>query len=619
MHIIHHFNNKRVDEHTNKDVGFLITNKKGNYLSLGEENITHMQGLFYFDHKNWELYKTIENISLDKEMTAVKNNMYNVQRLYREGAEESFNLFNNSMVYSVKNYTGELFLELDFRAMFDYDDKGRIYTITKEEDDLIIVRYDKYTDNSLSVLDKTRFLVIKGAKNYNEVKKWVKKHYHYDARRKSKSEFYVFKALSISVDKHLNLVFSFSDDKEKAKRHAQMVYASKEYLFSSFRKYMGHTFTSRSLPLNIAMKALDDLVVSFEGEERKVGVLAGLPWFYQLWARDELVSLKALLLQHKYYLAKSILFKYLDRISTDGLVPNVLPAREGDMKSIDAVGWLFLRIMDYVRVLLRKRILSEHLSVSDLIKIKRQLEKAIQGLAHSHSTNGLIINNEQETWMDTKPAQRRGACIEVQALFLSMISLHNYLAGINRSKPIFKGLEKEVRQRVKAEFFKDGMLYDSVYNDNPNNNYNNNSNVRPNVFLAYYIYPSLLSKKEWKQVFDEALKALWLDWGGLSSLTHTNHLFKSEYTGLDDASYHNGDSWYYINNYAAIAMHRLDRKHYSKYIKRILEASKEEMLFSGFIGCCAEISSAKKMRSEGCPSQAWSSASFVELLHELHR
>jgi glycogen debranching enzyme len=195
--------------------------------------------------------------------------------------------------------------------------------------------------------------------------------------------------------------------------------------------------------------------------------------------------------------------------------------------------------------------------------------------------------------MDTKPANRKGACIEVQALFLSMIELHNYIASITKSKKMFKGIEKEYKDKVREAFFDGETLYDSLTEEAPSDA------VRPNVFLAYYIYPGLLTKKEWKTVFDNILKALWLDWGGLSTINHTNHLFKAEYAGENDASYHNGDSWYYINNYA-------------------VHASKEEMLFSGFIGCCAELSSAKQMKSEGCLSQAWSVASLIELLHEMH-
>jgi predicted glycogen debranching enzyme len=612
LHIIHSFNGKRIDEHTSSDAAFLITNKKGNYLSLGKKNFSHTQGLLFFEHERWELYKTIEDIKLDKEMTSIKNGLSSVERLYKDDTVESFNLFNNSLVYSVHNYTGELVLELDFREIFNYDDKGRIYSITKE-DDIIIIRYDKFTDHSLSVIDKTRFLAIKGAREFKQIGEWLKKDYSYDTRRGSKSEFFIYKALSIPVNGHAELVFSFSDDKEKAKEHVEQIYENVHYLMHSIEKYMVHTFKSHDLALDIAMKALDDLVISTESKERSVGVLAGLPWFYQFWARDELISLKALMLQDKHNLVKSILFKYLAKISDDGLIQSRFPGTNADVKSIDSVGWLFLRLREYIETLVSKKILNSYLSLSELIAIKRALEKAIHGLVHNHTIGGLVINNSQESWMDTKPANRRGACIEIQALFLSMINLHNYIASLTKSKQLFKGIEKEYKEKVREAFFDGETLYDSLTEEAASDA------IRPNVFLAYYIYPDLLTKKEWKTVFDDTLKALWLDWGGLSTINHTNSLFRAEYTGVDDASYHNGDSWYYINNYAALAMHRLDKEHYAKQISRIVQASKEEMLFSGFIGCCAEVSSAKQMKSEGCLSQAWSMASFIELLHEMHR
>jgi len=611
LHIIHSFNEKRIDEHTNREASFLITNKKGNYMALGDKSFTHMQGLFFFDHNNWELYKTIEGIRLNKEITAIKNNLFNVQRIYKGDAEECFNLFNNSLVYSVNNYTGEIILELDFRPMFNYDDQGRIYTIT-QEDGMIIVRYDKFTDNGLLVLEKTRFMAIKGAESFKLISEWIKKDYSYDAMRKSRSEFYVYKAISIPVQHHAEMVFSFADTKEKAKEHAETIEENKQYLLNSYHKYAAHTFTSHDIALNIAMKALDDLLTSTEQKERSVGIFAGLPWFYQFWARDELISLKALMLQDKHYLVKSILFKYLNSAASDGLLINKYPQNPGDMKSIDSIGWLFLRLKEYIPLLESKKLLTEYLPEADLMTIKRILENAIHGLLNSHSNNGLIVNNAQETWMDTKPAQRRGACIEIQALFLAMLSLHNHLASITKTKAFFKSFENDYKELVRKEFFKDNNLYDSITEQG------GVDVIRPNVFLAYSIYPDLLAKKEWKAVFDNVLKALWLDWGGLTTINHTNLLFKSEYTGVDDASYHNGDSWYYVNNYAALAMHRLDKVYYSKYIHRIAHASKEEMLFSGFIGCCAEISSAKHMKSQGCLSQAWSNASLIELLHEMH-
>ena len=612
MHIIHSFNEKKLDEHASGETAFLITNKKGNYLSLGQSNFSHMQGLLFFEHERWELFKTIEDIKINKEMTAIKNSLSTVQRLYKDGTEEFFNLFNNSLVYSVHNYTGELVLELDFREIFNFDDKGRIYSI-KKEDDIIIIRYDKFTGHSSSVIDKTRFLAIKGAHNFKQIGEWIKKDYPYDARRGSKSEFYIYKALSIEVNGRAELVFSFSDDKEKAKEHLEQVYENTHYLMHSLQKYMAHTFKSHDLALDVAMKALDDLLISTDRTERSVGIVAGLPWFYQFWARDELISLKALMLQDKHYLVKSILFKYLAAISDDGLIPGRFPGTEADVKSIDSTGWLFFRLKEFIQMLVSKKILDTYLSLSELVAVKRALEKAIHGLVHNHTIGGLVINNAQESWMDTKPANRKGACIEVQALFLSMIDMHNYIASITKSKQLFKGIEKEYKEKVREAFFDGETLYDSLTEEAASDA------VRPNVFLAYYIYPGLLTKKEWKTVFDNTLKALWLDWGGLSTINHTNHLFKAEYAGECDVSYHNGDSWYFINNYAALAMHRLDKEHYAKQISRIVHANKEEMLFSGFIGCCAELSSAKQMKSEGCLSQAWSVASLIELLHELHR
>jgi len=610
LHIIHSFNEKRIDEHVSREAAFLITNKKGNYLSLGEKNFTHMQGLLFFDHEKWELYKTIEDIKLSREMTAVKNNLFNVQRLYKGDSEESFNLFNNSLVYSVHNYTGNLVLELDFREMFNYDDKGRIYTVTKE-DDLIIIRYDKFADDSLSRIEKTKFMAIKGAASFKLINEWVKKDYSFDARRNSKSEFYVYKAISIPVEHHAELIFSFSDNKEKAKEHAGTVYENQQYLLSSFHKYVINTFTSQDLALDVAMKALDDLLISTEKKERGVGIVAGLPWFYQFWARDELISLKALMLQDKHYLVKSILFKYLNAIEDDGLILSRFPSQPGDVQSIDSVGWLFFRLKEYIHILESKKLMQEYLPEQELMLVKRALEKALHGLTQHHMTNGMIYNNEQESWMDTKPAQRRGACIEVQALFMEMLSLHSHLASLTRSKQLYKGFENDYKEKIRKEFFNGERLYDSITEEGPVDA------IRPNVFLAYYIYPELLAKKEWKSVFDNALRALWLDWGGLTTINYTSPMFRSEYTGVDDASYHNGDSWYYVNNYAALAMHRLDKEYYANKINRIAHASKEEMFFSGFIGCCAEVSSAKQMRSEGCLSQAWSNASLIELLHEM--
>jgi glycogen debranching enzyme len=616
LHIIHSLNNKKVDEHIVGEAAFLLTNKKGNYLSLGGNNFSHTQGLFFFDKESWSPYKTIESIRIDAELVSIRNNFYDAERSYKGGAEENFVLFNNSMLYTLRNYSGEVLLELDFRHLFDFDDKGRIYSITKE-DDLIIIRYDKFKDDSLSVIDKTWFIAIKGLSgslavpDFKIVNQWVRKNYSYDESRHSRSEFYVYQALKLQANNNLHLVFSFSKGKEEAKSHARQIFEDKEYVVGSMHKYALHAFASGNMALSAAMKALDDLVTTIDANSRTVGIFAGLPWFYQFWSRDELISLKALMLQDKHPLVKSILFHYLRNIGEDGLLPNRLPS--SNIKSIDAVGWLFLRVNEFLELLSRQGTTNDYLSLTEIITIKKMLEKAISSMLQNHVKNNLVINESQETWMDTRQAARKGACIEIQALFLAMLKMHNSLAKMTRSKQTYKSTEKEFRDTVREEFFKDNALLDCVGGELIENA------VRPNLFLAYYAYPELLSKLEWKAAFDNALKSIWLDWGGVSSINHNNHLFKSEYTGEEDSSYHNGDSWYYVNNYAAIALHRVDKEYYSKQIERIAHASQEELLFSGFIGCCAEVSSAKMMKSQGCLSQAWSNASFIELMHEIGR
>ena len=105
----------------------------------------------------------------------------------------------------------------------------------------------------------------------------------------------------------------------------------------------------------------------------------------------------------------------------------------------------------------------------------------------------------------------------------------------------------------------------------------------------------------------------------LSSIDKKDKLFKPEYTGHNNLSYHRGDSWYWINNLAAICMADLDRKKYHHFIDSIFHASQNEMLFSGCIGHSAELSSASKQKSEGCVAQAWSAATFVELAEKINK
>jgi len=170
----------------------------------------------------------------------------------------------------------------------------------------------------------------------------------------------------------------------------------------------------------------------------------------------------------------------------------------------------------------------------------------------------------------------------------------------------YKDLEEDTRKLVKEKFWNGKWLADGL----------NDYTIRPNVFIAAYIYPELLTKKEWKTCFKNILPKLWLKWGGLASLQKDHPLFQEHHTGEIPQSYHRGDSWYWINNLSALVLRRVDRKEFSKYIQKITEASTNEILIKGTIGHHAEVSSAGAAESQGCTAQAWSNAMFIELVEE---
>ena len=200
---------------------------------------------------------------------------------------------------------------------------------------------------------------------------------------------------------------------------------------------------------------------------------------------------------------------------------------------------------------------------------------------------------------------REGFRIEFQALNLAImetiIFLNDFMNENNKLKYMSWGVEDISELRVKDYFFVRDNLLDGLEDEN----------IRPNAFLAYYIYNDFLNEQEWTKVFENALKKLWIDFG-LASVDKKSKLFK-------DNALHNSKSFFFMNNISAISMRRLDKDKFSKYIKDISESSAEEILFSGCIGSCSEFSSYSKLASEGSIVNSLSAATFIELVNEIHQ
>ncbi|MBD3208994.1 hypothetical protein GF367_01065 [Candidatus Woesearchaeota archaeon] len=602
MDIVHR---TRTQEQSGQGKGlFLLSNKRGGYCLLGDNQFSHFSGVCFLLPDEWTMFKAIDDIRLDAAPTRLVNNFYAVVRESGEAQEEFF-MFDKTLYYEVRGYHGGITVDLDMRRVYDDADQGRVYKIYWE-DGCVVVEYARQG------YEEVFYLVVRGEDSFTLLNSWEPRRYAYDKRRGSRAERWVYRALQFDCSGEQRLSFTFGRRKERAMRAAAAAWHDWELAKSRLGRYAQSLPTDDAVAYSAAMFSLESLVVSLNQEVDRTGVYAGLPWFFHFWSRDELVSLQGLVLAEKYSLVKDILMRYAGSLQDDGRLPNRLPP--AGLGSADAVGWLWKRFHDLFVHLESENLLWEYFSYEELSWVLERLERSLRSLREHHFQDGLVVNGPQETWMDTHGGVgdvRAGARVEVQALTLASLRALFFLCRVLKrgNGKEYRAFEKSLVRRTRESFFEDGYLCDGA----------GDATQRPNVFLAYYAYPGLLSKQEWVSVFDKALERLWLEWGGLASLAKDHPWFADEYAAQEDRSYHRGDSWYWVNNIAALAMHRLGPVHFRYHIDAVRDASIHDLLWGGVLGHCAEVSSARRQGSQGCLSQAWSAATLLELLHELRQ
>ncbi len=573
--------------------GFLITNKSGGYCSLGIDS--RYSGVFF--RVKDRMFKIIDDIKVPGITTEIHDYSWRVKRR-KNSLSESFwmPMHTNTLVYELSSHE-HIDLLLDIREAYDTRNWGKKYDIFVENGK-IIVKFTKFQDyrdgDSGQEKEYELYLVIEGDDDlhYKETQNWIKKEYSSDRERGSLPyEMYIFDSMKLLSKK---LVFSVSEDKGEAVKAAEKVIKNMGEIKEMQKKY--HKLHSKgSAALRHAINSLDSLLVRHKAG---IGLYAGLPWFFQFWTRDEAISLKALMLENEFSAARDILMRQLNSVD-HGKMPNRVPATETG--TADALGWHFERWHDLIDLLSRKGLLQKYFTKEEMVEVTSKL-KAVLGQDFKNSTEDLLaVSSEKETWMDTIP--REGKRIEIQALRLVMFKLVARLTGDG----FYQEIEERMKRKVRETFWDGSLLHDSP----------DDAAVRPNVFIAAYLYPGLLSQDEWEACFDNLIPRLWLDWGGFSTIDKDDPKFCGEHSGEEPVSYHNGDSWFWINNMAALVLHRTNSRKYKTYIEQIKRASTEEILSKGLIGHHAELSSAKELRGQGCLCQAWSSAIYIELMQEL--
>jgi len=590
-------------EKVEEEASFMLTNNSGGFCLLSSSPKSRFEGVFF--REGDKVYKAIDCLRINEPVKKLTNHLWTTSR-ERDTVVENFfmPLHSNSLVYELSEKS-EFELVLDCRHIYDNRQWGRVYEITQEHGCIVA----KFMKRNSKEDDNTEFneefdiyvAVFSDDVEFKQEDKWEKFFYELDKERDSTPfDKHVYYACKLRCKE---AVFAFSTTKKKAIKEAKYVWRNRESLKKKKEDHVSNIIHRKDIDdeeVAVAYQCSLNAIDSMSVDDSRIS--AGLPWFFQTWARDELICLKSLINMEQYAKAKKILFKYLHLIGPEAKVPE----RDLDptINSSDGTLWLFKRFEDFLDELNKKKLLKKYMSKRDAHFLTEKLSMVVSQWMKYHSQEGLIINGPRETWMDSdwEGDLREGARIEIQALFLSCLRL----LGKLHKKDKF---EKELAKTTKKMFFTGKTLSDGVLDPT----------VRPNAFIAAYVYPELLSKKEWIKCFENMLPKLWLKWGGLSSIDKDNKLYTSRHTGENPQSYHRGDSWFWINNMAAIVLHRLDKNKFAKYIKSIINASVEEMLYLGVTGYSAELSSASDLKSQGCFAQAWSSALFVELIDEVYK
>lgn len=581
---------------------FLLSNKKGTFFILGNETTSDFDGLFVHDKHHSTPFKTLQNISIQGCPDALTHHINWVERHTQE-TTESFYLGSTALIYDVTNYTGDITLTLDCKRLYDDDVEGRVYAHALTQDDYSILhtKYVKYDSGGNTSYQRHVLIATQAA--ISVARRWVPCKTPFDAQRGMPEEIYVHEAANIHVSDDTRVIIVSSATEKKAREKLAYALENQDEIVHGIRHY-----TSRKgddMTEIIAHNALDSLI---ENLSRGRGIYAGLPWFFQYWMRDEAISLHALTLQGHYALAKEILMRWVNIISENNLSAH----DQGGLATADGPGWVARRLHDLIVILGKQKY---HFFTREELHII--LEAFDQYLSYlPRDRYGLITNKKNETWMDTDPHGngREGTRVEIQACTLVIYDLLIMLAQeLKTSCKHYIDLRKKLIHTTHEWFYdRRGFLLDGYNLDGGASH-----EQRPNIFLAWYLAPDLLSTSEWRSSFDAALDKLWLAWGGLSTVAIDNERFHSQHSGMNNESYHQGDSWYFINNIAAIALFSIDPHRYHDKIEKILFASTNDLLFQGFLGHASEISDAAKQSAIGCRAQAWSAAMLIELLHKM--
>lgn len=537
-------------ELSNKDI--LLLQDKGNYLIISKRYGSRFFG--FFVQNNHYTIKILDRILnknfLEKEIKKIE--LLNVNYGKIEYYDSSYEIFyiKDNLLYYESSELSDIEIYFDIKHIYDTSEWGRIYNVYNEKDSLIV----KFNKDDLNVN-----IYIKDFIDYTMKNEWIKVIYNYDIIRKSPPfERYLYSPFILRA-KRLRIYLNENTLDLIPERQQSLFQIAKNRLKSFVGKW----------------------------------ITTGVPWYFQEWTRDILISLRGFYIIGEKNIVRNKLLEYSNLFLENGKLRNITNDNNGN---IDGLGLFSKRFFEFIDLF------NEEEKNKILDVIERNLRKYEEN--YLDEKKFLFYSYPNESWMDTLD---RRYPIELQFL---MANIYDNLYKYRKNDEYLDKL-KRLKESIRKYYVEDNSLIDDL----------ENRSIRPNIFLSYYIYPNVFNDNEWEKFFDHSLYHLWLDWGGLSSISKFDSRFIDENNGdnfFNDKgkSMHNGDSWIFLNNIAGICMKRLKYEKYRKYIEKILSAN--SILFAN-IGTLPELSSAKELKPAGALSQLWSISTFIELIDEISK
>lgn len=385
--------------------------------------------------------------------------------------------------------------------------------------------------------------------------------------------------------------------------------------------------TERRLPRASFAHCLTNAAHQFIVKQgKKVGVIAGYPWF-GAWGRDTFISLPGLTLAiDEPEVCKVAIDTQVSKMR-GGLFPNMGSEENPAFNSVDAPLWFFWTLQRYGAYIGNDSLIWKGYGkyMKQILESFRNGSLPYNILMHD---NGLVFAGQPGvalTWMDAvvsgEPVTpRMGYPVEINALWFNAVSYTLALAKKGGDKKFVAAWET-VPELIAASFVETFWSEDKGYLADVVCDGIQDWSVRPNQVIAVSLPYVPVSREIQKEVLDLVQREL-LTPRGLRTLSPQDERYEPVYEGDQDhrdRAYHQGTVWPWLLQPFGLAWLSVHGKSGVAFVKSLIGGFEEEMTQHGIASVSEIYNGNPPHLGRGATSQAWSVAALLMLLRAVEQ